>query len=317
MIAATLAVELFLMTCIGIFTAKLKIVPDVFATHLTSFLMKVALPCLIIVSISANKFSLELLRNCFLALAAGLVVTLLFLLIGHIFYLLMGKSGVGRVMRYGLTFPHYSFMGIPIIDALFGATGNLYYVMFLVPVRILYYTLSPRLLDPSERQTEKKSLSETLKTVFNPCMCAVVIGAVFWIFGWKFPTVIQYCLDSMNKICSPLGLVLCGLVLGRNEIRQLANPRFFRLPLARTILMPLIFLALTRPLLMLGLDPVLCNMIVIYAALPCASLTAVYALQYEPDPDVQFEAAGSVFFATLLSTITIPIWHTILFTFFN
>ncbi len=316
MIAVTLAIELFLMTCIGIFTAKMKIVPDTFAGHLTNFLMKVALPCLIFVSINTNEFSFDLLRNCFFALIAGLVVMLLFLLIGHIFYLIMGKSGVGRVMRYGLTFPHYSFMGIPIMDALFGTTGNLYYVMFLVPVRILYYTLSPRLLGPSGGK-EKKSVAETLKTIFNPCMCAVIIGVLFWVFGWKFPTVIQYCVDSLNKICSPLGLLLCGLVLGRNQIRQLINPRFFRLPLARTILMPLIFLILTRPLKSLGMDPVLCDMIVIYAALPCASLTAAYALQYEPEQDVQFEAAGSVFIATLLSTFTIPMWYAILTTFFS
>jgi predicted permease len=85
----------------------------------------------------------------------------------------------------------------------------------------------------------------------------------------------------------------------------------------RTLLMPVIFLGLTRIPLLLGVDPVLCNMTVIYAALPCASLTAVYALQYESDAEVQFEAAGSVFFATLLSILTIPAWYYLLSTFLS
>lgn len=309
MIAATLAIELFLMTCIGIFTAKAKIVSENFADQMTSFLMNIAMPCLIIVSINAREFSLEALKNCFIALVFGFVAVLLSLLIGQIAYRIMGKSGVARIMRYGLTFPHYSFMGIPVVDALFGAAGNFYYVMFLVPVRILYYLLTPKLLGVSEGKTGTK---ETLKAIFNPGFCAVVIGLVFWVCGWQFPTVIQYCLNALNMICSPLGLILCGLVLGRYEIRKLANFRYFRLPLVRTLLMPLIFLGLTRIPMLFGVDPVLCNMTVIYAALPCASLTAVFALKYETDPAVQFEAAGSVFYATLLSTLTIPAWFFLL-----
>lgn len=317
MIAATLAIELFLMTCIGIFTAKWKIVPDSFATQLTNFLMKVALPCLIVVSINSNEFSLSALQNCLIAIVLGCVVVFISLLLGQIAYIMVGKGGIGRVMRYGLTFTHFSFMGIPIVDALFGATGNLYYVMFLVPVRIMYYTLTPRLLSTTPDQKEKKKLSDTLKEIFNPCLCAVIIGSIIWIGGIQLPTVIQYCLDSLNKICSPLGLVLCGLVIGQYNIKKLANFRYFRLPIIRTILMPLIFFGLTRLLLLFNCDIVLCNMILIYSALPCASLTAMFTLQYEPDPEVQFEAAGSVFFATLMSVVTIPIWYYIVMTFFS
>jgi len=314
MIAATLAIELFLMTCIGIFAAKAKIVTESFTDQLSNFVMNIAMPCLIIVSINVGEFSLEALKNCFLALVFGLVSVVLSLLIGQIFYRIMGKSGAGRIMRYGLTFTHYAFMGIPIVDALFGAAGNLYYVMFLVPVRILYYLLTPKLLGGFHG---KRGPKETLKAIFSPCICAVIIGIVFWVCGWQFPTVIQYCLVSLEKICSPLGLILCGLVLGKYEIRKLVNFRYFRLPLVRTLLMPVIFLGLTRIPLLLGVDPVLCNMTVIYAALPCASLTAVYALQYESDAEVQFEAAGSVFFATLLSILTIPAWYYLLSTFLS
>lgn len=308
MLAVTLAMELFLMTCIGIFAAKAKIVSDNFSEQLTNFLMKIALPCLIFVSINSNPFSFEAVKNCFIALVLGFAVVFLSLFIGQICFIISGKNGTGRIIRYGLTFTHFSFMGIPIIDALFGDAGNLYFVMFLVPVRILYYSLTPQLFEGHEdkKQTDRK---KNLLNFLNPCMCAVIIGSIVWVAQIHLPEVADYCLMSLNKICSPLGLMLCGMIIGKYNLRKLVNIRYFRLPLLRLLLMPLIFFAFARLLYQLGVDKILCDMIVIYSALPCASLTAVFAVQYETDPEIHFEAAGSVFFATLLSTITIPIWY--------
>lgn len=310
MIAVTLALQLLLMTCVGIFTAKIKLVSSNFASQLTSFLMKVAIPCLIYVSITAKPFSLEALKSCSFALIAGFITIPLCLLIGHIVFLLTGKSGFGRVVRYALTFSHFSFMGIPVVDALFGATGNLYYVMFLVPVRIFYYSLTPRLFGVPEKA--EKTWKDRLSFLLNPCLIAVVIGLIAWVTGFQFPDIIQYCIKGLNSICSPLGLVLCGLVIGSYDLKKLLNIRYLRGPVMKTVLLPLIFFGLTRIPMAFGVDPILCNMIVIYSALPCASLTAAYAVQYEPDPEIHFEAAGIVFFATLMSAITVPIWFNIL-----
>ena len=205
------------------------------------------------------------------------------LLIGHIIYLTTGRTGFGRVLRYALAFTHFSFMGIPVIDALLGPTGNLYYVMFLIPVRIAYYVLTPQLFGVS---SGKGGTKQFLKTLFNPCLCAVLVGLAAWITGFQFPSILQYCVNSLNKICSPLGLLLCGMILGSYDLKKLLNFRYLRIPLLRTVAMPLIFLGISRLLLLAGLDRVLCDMTVIYSALPCASLTAVYAVQYEPDPEV-------------------------------
>ncbi len=313
MLATTLAIELFLMTCIGIFAAKLKIISGNFSTQLTNFLMKIALPCLIIVSINSNPFSMDAVKNCFVAVILGFLVVMLSFFIGQIFYVLFKKDGPARILRYGLTFTHFSFMGIPIVDALFGATGNLYYVMFLVPVRILYYVLTPQLFGEAAEQGGK-DIKKTVKTIFNPCLCAVIIGCIIWVAQIDLPVVVDYCLNSLNKLCSPLGLLLCGMIIGQYDLKKLLNIRYFRLPALRLVFMPVIFLFVSILLQRIGIDKMLCDMIVVYCALPCASLTAVFAIQYEKDPEIHFEAAGSVFFATLLSTITIPIWYSLIST---
>ncbi|MDD2956780.1 MAG: hypothetical protein PHD67_10805, partial [Oscillospiraceae bacterium] len=87
----------------------------------------------------------------------------------------------------------------------------------------------------------------------------------------------------------------------------LLRPRYLRLPLIRNLAMPAVFFFLTR---LLPLDPTLSNIVVIYAALPVASLLAAFTIRY--DPDSQFESAGSVLISTLLSAVTIPLWVHIL-----
>lgn len=312
MIAINLAVKLFIMTCIGIYAAKCKVVNSSFAPQLTQFLMKISIPCLIFSSIVSVPFSLEAMKSCAIALALGIGVCILSFFLGQIIYLICKKSFTGRLMRYGITFPHFSFMGIPIMDALYGSTGNLYYSMFLIPVRIMYYTLTPKLLSPDDTIQEKKALPQKLKQIFNPCFCAVLLGLVFWIFHIQLPDVILYCVDSLSKICSPLGLILCGLIIGKYQFRRLLNTRYFILPLIKTIALPAIFFIVSQLLKYCHLNPILCEMIVIHSALPVASLTAAFTIQYDPDLEHQFEAAGNVFIATMISIVTVPFWYYLL-----
>ena len=53
-------------------------------------------------------------------------------------------------------------------------------------------------------------------------------------------------------------------------------------------------------------------MVVIFTALPVASLLAAFTIQYDPAQDSQFEAAATVLLSTLLSAFTIPVWAEVL-----
>jgi len=310
MIAVTLSVELFLMITVGFFSIRSGIVKDDFTNKLNSFVMQITLPAMIFNSISnAAAFTSEALSNCIIVLIASTLVMVASLGLGQFFYWKNGKGGMARIIRYALTFTHFSFMGIPIMGALFGDVGTLYYVFFMVPVRIFYYTLSKPLMTPSDKKEKSHSASELLKGVFlNPALVTVALGMVFWIGGLKMPTMIDYCIRQVGSLCSPLGLILCGMRLGGCDLKGLLKPQYLGIPLLRLVMMPAIFYFPTRMLMQFGIDPVICNMIFIYTALPIAALLPVYTMQYDPDPDNQFMAAGTSAVASILSMLTIPLW---------
>ena len=312
MIAISLAAELLLMTAIGIFIRKINLVQDTFTSQVSAFLMNVALPCLVFTSMTAMAFSMELLANCGIVLLLSVVVCGIQFLLGQLVYRLTGKSGSGRLMRYGMLMPHFSFMGIPVVNALFGDLGNMYYAIFLIPVRIIYYGASKTLLQAPQAGDAPQKSGSIWKSILSPALVVIPIALLFWVTGWKLPGPVMNCVSSLSKICSSLALILCGTALGRHEFKKLGRLRYWKLPLVRTIVMPAIFILLTRVLSLFGIDELIGQMIVVYTALPIASLMATFVMQYDPDPEMQFEAAGNTMIATLLSTVTLPVWYMIL-----
>lgn len=314
MVAVTLAIELLLMNFIGIFIRKSGIANKDFSSRLTNLILQFCIPCLIFNSVSnAAEFSLDMLANCGIVVLLSAGAILLSFGIGQLFFLLNHKNGVGRIIRYGLTFCHFSFMGIPVIEALFGEMGTFYYVsFFLLPVRIAYYAFSDVLMTPHELQT-KRSIGKTLRgIILNPCMIALVLALIFWIGGWHLPTALNYCVKSMSSISSPLALLLCGMAIGEYDFKQLIRVKYLLVPLLRTIAMPALFFGISRLLLLLGVDELLCNILVIYSAFPVASLLPIYTLRFDPDPENQLNAAAASMLSVLISAITIPIWYMLL-----
>ena len=81
--------------------------------------------------------------------------------------------------------------------------------------------------------------------------------------------------------------------------------KYLLMPLIRNLVMPLITIGI---LLLLPIEPLLSKVIVIFAALPVASLTAAFTLQYDPEPEAHLESAGAVLFSVIACAVTMPLW---------
>lgn len=308
MTAAYLAIQLLLMVGIGIFIGRIGVVQGDFDRQLTAFVLKLCLPCMIIQSMMGT-FSLEELKNCGRLIIISIVTWAITFALGQLVYHLTGKTASGRIMRFSMIYTNFTFMGIPVMEALFGDQGVFYLVVFLVPYRMIYYSSAEAMLSPPGLARTKPTFVARLKGWFSPPVVAVFIGLFFYITQIPLPVPIKGVLSGLGSCASPLGMVLCGLSLSKYNFKQLLRPRYLLVPLVRNLLLPALTLGVV---LLLGLDPQLAQIVVIFAALPTASLLAAFTIQYDPDKDHQFEAAAAVFFTTLFAAFTIPLWSLIL-----
>ena len=304
MLAFQLSIQLMILIVIGFFVWRLGMVDEKFDKSLTTFLINIALPCMIIKSFSA-PFTTEQLINCFILVGISIVYLALCFGIGQIIYEAYGKSFTGRMLRFGAMFTNFSFVGIPVIEALYGQTGLLYFVVFTVPIRMVYYSSARSLLSAPGTVHKKESVWQRISGWLSPPVVAVFIGLALYITGFTFPTPIDKTISAVGAITSPLGMILCGISLGKNNVKALLKPKYMLMPVLRNLLMPAITLAI---MYFLPVDPLVAKIVVIYAALPVASLLSAFTIQYNPEPEAILESSGSVFYSILVCSITIPIW---------
>lgn len=229
--------------------------------------------------------------------------------LGQIAFRLLGRGASARIARFSMLYTNFTFVGIPVVEALYGDTGVFYFVVFLVPYRMIYYSSAEPLLSPTGVEHQERTLPEKLKGWFSPPVVAVFAGLLLYITQWKLPAPVAGVINSLGSCASPLGMVLCGISLGKYDFKALLRPRYLWTPLVRTLALPALTLGLC---LLAGLEGELARVVVIFTALPVASLLAAFTIQYDPSRDSQFEAAATVLLSTLLSAFTIPLWSAVL-----
>ena len=129
------------------------------------------------------------------------------------------------------------------------------------------------------------------------------------LFRSQLPAPVSGVINALGGCASPLGMVLCGISLGRYDFKKLLRPRYLWTPLVRNLALPGLILGLV---LLAGLEPELARVVVIFSALPVPSLLAAFTIQYDPERESQFQAAAAVLLSTLLSAFTIPVWAAVL-----
>ena len=308
MTAAKLAVQLILMVGIGFFTVKAHIVGENFEKQLTSLIMKIILPAMIVKSMM-GAFSWDELKHCGQLVVIAVVLWGITLGLAQLVYRLMGKTPSARILRFSMIYTNFTFVGIPVIESLYGSTGVFYFVVFLVPYRMVYYSSAEPLLSPPGLQRRERTWKEKLKGWFSPPVVAVFVGMVLYLTQLQLPSPVTGVINSLGSCASPLGMLLCGMSLGKYPLRRLLQPRYFWVPLVRNLLLPALILALS---VLAGLERELAQVVVMFAALPVASLIAAFTIQYDPDQENQFEAAAAVLLSTIAACITIPLWSWLL-----
>lgn len=298
-----LALKIIILIALGCFARRRRLMPDGFDKMLTRFVMAIPLPCMIINSFNM-EFSAKDLANCPVILVLALVCLVLVFLLGQLVYLRMSKSGTARAARFALMFTNFTFFGLPVVSELYGAHGAFYYVIFTLPIRIVFYGCAPIMLGEPGTRTD---LRETLKKFLCEPVVAVFIGFFLYITQLRLPDVVTNLLSTLGGMASPLGLMLCGCIIADADWKGvLRYPCVFWISALRLIVIPAI---VSGAFYLLGVDTEIIRSVVFCFAMPVASLLPAFSLRYNPD-NLEGRLAGSymVIVSTVFCVVTVPLW---------
>lgn len=302
----TALLKIFILMIPGFLLKKWKIVNTMQTDGVASIITKTTYPCLVITAMQMD-YSPEVLSNCpyiFLVYAGVMLAAfLLSKIVGKLFSLPAGRS---QLLSFMLIFGNTGFIGLPVLNGLFGAEAVFYGAICDATCDIFLFTFGTAILRSAAAQhtdAPKGRASDVLKELINPCTIGVIIGLILYVTGTRLPAILGEPVSLLGSATTPLAMFIIGSQLAEIKPKSLFGDRHIYLGcFLKLLIMPAAALLLSS--LIIGSGSLLSTVIIIEAAMPAAAVTVIFTQQFHGD--VEFAAKG-VLMSTLLCILTIPV----------
>ncbi len=290
---------LFLLLIAGYTCGKVKVITQGMVESLTTFVVKIATPALIVGGMIIPRTP-EKLKASILIVVSSFGIYAGSFIIGKIVAKAMGtKPAHEGIFRFGMMFANVGFMGFPVIQALFGQEAIFYTAMFNIPFNILVYTVGIALVN-----TKSEDHIIDLKSFINPGVIASIIGFSIFVLAIPVPGMIKEVIVLIGSTTTPMSMLVIGAMLSTLPILQMfTNWRIYVVGIVRVLVIPLIVYAVLKFGFKID-DIMLLGVPVIITAMPVGANAALITQEYGNEPEV---ASQCIFISILMSTISIPL----------
>lgn len=290
---------LFFIMIVGYYGKKRNIINEEINRGLSQILLRITLPLLIISSFNFT-YSDELVGNITIVFFVSLLMHFLLIVLAKILFPKIEKDKKA-VLKFITVFSNSGFMGFPILLSLYGKIAVLYGSIFNINFNLFIWTYGLMLY------TEKKDFDNIKKAIMNPGIAAVGIGVLRVLLSIEVPSALQGTFEMVGNMTTPIAMMIIGVMFADVKLKEIISDwTLYYGSLIRLIVVPLITLLIMKAL---PIDPMIIKVIIIIAAMPAATLGAIFAESTGRAPKY---ASKIVFVTTLFSIITIPLWLSIL-----
>ena len=304
---------LFCFMIPGFVLRKTKLASEHFAKVLSVFTLYVAQVAMLI-----HGFLTPFDKTVF----RGFLSVLLFALAEHLIFFFLARrcfrkapDTMRRVLQFGVIFSNAGYMGIPVIEDVFGPEFKIYATAYVVSFNIFAFTLG-RLI-----YTEDKKYISLKEAIINPAVIPIMIGLVFYltgIGGWIYETaqqttamgkgvgVIYKVFTVFNSMVAPASMVVIGARLADINFKGIFRDKYMYPFIGiRLFAFPCLVWLLTFGLYKLCIiDYTVMAVLTILSSTPAAAVTTMFAELYNGDSPY---AGKLVALSTILSVGTMPI----------
>lgn len=287
-------VVLFVLLFIGYIAKKKDILDDHTAGKMTSFVVNIAIPCLIISTMIKSSSATGASVSSILMISI-LYYASMFILAVTIPRLLNVEEGSKGVYSFMLMFSNIGFMGIPVVNAIWGSDGVFTAIIFNLLYNTLVFTIGVRFISGD------KGGKLNIGSFINLPIMSNFVGLFIYFTSIQIPDVVTLSLNTVGSMTTPLALVIIGVSLAKvNFMNILTNKMLFFYSGFKQLLIPLmVYLILS----LFNFTGVMIGTIVVLTGMPIGATTVILAKEHGSDEKL---AAEGVFISTLLSIFTIP-----------
>lgn len=282
----------------GYVLVKLGLASPDHSRSLSSLLVYLAMPGLLVASFQEMEYSPENARLLFMFFVAGLCVHIVMFLFMWLLFRRKLDDGKYRILSIASCMGNVGFFGQPIIRALFpdSPLALCYCVMIAASMNLFIFTLGEYMISRQRKYITLKRI------VLNPTIIVFLIVVPMYFLRIKLPVVLYNVTVSLRTISAPLCMLVLGFRLASMKGSEVFGQPFSYLAgLLKLIVFPLIAYSIT---FLFPVDRLFRMTMLITAGTPCASVILSLAEVHKCEQD---KAAYSVLMTTILCVITLPL----------
>ena len=313
-----------LIILFGFYLRRKGVFKDGTAKILTDVILSASLPALAFNAFMQDINKTSLMQGINL-LIWGFAIYIILIFITKLIYIKYnGDKKV--VLEILTTFGSTTFFGIPIISAVYGATGVMYASIFNIAYRVFLYSYA------YIKMSGIKADKDNIKQMFlNSIVLATFLGMFIWVFQDSLPQITigekSYAFLRIDKtafwlfkpmtylaaLSSPLAWLAIGAKLADISLVEAISSRdswiysFIKVLVVPFInLIALYILTVTNilPISFVGLASV-----IIMMATPTATVAAAYAIKFDKESVL---TSNCSLLSTIFSVICMPLWIVVL-----
>ena len=285
---------LFALMGVGAFCRRCRLVDETSIKGIVNILILIVTPCLI-VDVFQRPFNPSMMHGFAWAAIVAFLAHAALVLVARLF---SQDDEMSRpVLRLAIVFSNAGFMGIPLEQAILGAEGVFYGVVYVVMFNIFIWSWGLCEMRGSV------GLSEMRRMVLNPGSIGIAVGLPLFLLSTHLPSVVRAPVNLLAGLNTPLAMLVIGFYLAGADFRRVVRtPGAYVAAVIRLVVFPLALIAVFLPVrtyfpreMMLAL--------VVAASAPVAAMVSMFAAKFGRDVDL---SVGLVSGTTLLSVFTMP-----------
>ncbi len=286
---------LFVMIGIGYAAYKINFITRPGLSQLSSLLVNILLPCLIIDSMQIPLTVEHMNEMEWIFVIEGIYYIIALITALIVVRFMAGSIFETGVLKFMFLFSNLGFMGYPIANAAFGENSYFYVTLINLPFSLVVFTIGIYLIKPGQ------NIRDSIKNLISPGLFASVLGLLFFFLEVNIPPPLSGAIELIGGTTTPLAMIVIGALLATLPVSYIVtDKRIFIVSLFRLIILPLILFIVIRSFV---ISPMLIAIPVLLAAMPVAANAVLLAEEYGANSEL---ASKGVFLSTFLSLFTIP-----------
>ena len=283
---------------IGIFLYKRGVVDDHTSQRMSTIVMDVCNPALILASLLSGNVTATH-HDLIVAIVLGASFYIGLVILGFIFPKLIRGGEDSRFYNMMTVYTNVGFIGIPVARAILPENAILYVIICNVMYSLLFYTHGIIVMSNGKEKL-------ILKKILSPgTIMAVVSLVIFW-FNIYLPPIIANSISYLGNATVFLSMTLLGVGIARSNITSgIKNPRIWIYIIVRMLAVPV---ALFFALKMAGFSSITIMGLCLMAAMPIGNLPLIQCEKMGEDTEL---LSGAIAISTLSSIATITVLMTV------